>query len=216
MTPRELLFSKADWIVPGLKVHIAGHDAERNVYLEAPIAEGNEPLSSKRNTLVGRRSFRTGLGHITPNTIIGRYCAFSANVFVGGGNHHMEWLTTGFVGDQHHTDALHEGQDDPWTIVGCDVWIGISAIVLGGRRVGHGACIGAGAVVTKDVAPFTIVAGNPARVIRQRFPDETIADLMQARWWELPHDIIERLPIKDVQRSLELVHEYRRNGVLPK
>jgi acetyltransferase-like isoleucine patch superfamily enzyme len=68
--------------------------------------------------------------------------------------------------------------------VGNDVWIGINAFVKGGIKIGDGAIIGAHAVVTKDVEPFTIVAGNPARIIGKRFNDETIEKLLKTKWWD--------------------------------
>jgi hypothetical protein len=74
--------------------------------------------------------------------------------------------------------------------IGHDVWIGHGAIVLPGRNIGTGSVIAAGAIVTKEVAPYTIVAGNPARVIKRRFP-ETIADrLMELQWWDWDHEAL--------------------------
>jgi len=70
------------------------------------------------------------------------------------------------------------------TEIGNDVWIGLRAIIMPGVRIGDGAVIGAGSIVTKDVAPYAIVAGNPARFIRNRFTDEQIASLLAIRWWD--------------------------------
>jgi phosphonate metabolism protein (transferase hexapeptide repeat family) len=72
--------------------------------------------------------------------------------------------------------------------IGNDVWIGHGAIVLAGRSIGDGAVIAAGAVVTKDVAPYTIVGGNPGRPIRQRFPAEIAARMRALAWWDWPHE----------------------------
>ncbi|CAM3320480.1 CatB-related O-acetyltransferase [Asticcacaulis taihuensis] len=77
------------------------------------------------------------------------------------------------------------------TVVGHDVWIGHNATIMPGVTIASGAIIASGAVVTKDVAPYTIVGGNPAQVIRQRFSDEVIADLMAIAWWDWPIDRIE-------------------------
>lgn len=81
--------------------------------------------------------------------------------------------------------------DRPWpappeTTLGADVWIGAAAVVLGGVRIGHGAIVAAGAVVTKDVADYEIVAGVPARRIRLRFPEEMLERLMRLSWWDWP------------------------------
>ena len=72
--------------------------------------------------------------------------------------------------------------------IGHDVWIGHGAIVLPGRSIGTGAVIAAGAIVTKDVAPYTIVAGNPARMVRLRFPEAIAARLQALAWWDWPHE----------------------------
>lgn len=79
------------------------------------------------------------------------------------------------------------------TIIGNDVWLGANSLVLKGVKIGDGAVIGAGAVVTKDVPPYAIVGGNPAKVIKMRFDDETIGKLMQLQWWNLDLSIIENL-----------------------
>ena len=76
--------------------------------------------------------------------------------------------------------------------IGHDVWIGYEAVIMAGVTIGHGAIIGARAVVTKDVPPYTIVGGVPAHTIRRRFSDEVIAALLQIRWWDWPDEKIRR------------------------
>ena len=76
------------------------------------------------------------------------------------------------------------------TTLGNDVWIGSHAFIKGGIVIGNGAVIGAYSVVTKDVEPYSIVAGNPAKFIRKRFDNETISKLMESRWWELEDDAL--------------------------
>jgi chloramphenicol O-acetyltransferase type B len=89
------------------------------------------------------------------------------------------------------------------TIVGHDVWIGQRAIVMSGVTIGDGAVVGAGAIVTKDVAPYAIVGGNPARLIRYRFNSNIMAELQGIRWWDWPDEFIEQnvedfdLPIEE-------------------
>jgi virginiamycin A acetyltransferase len=72
------------------------------------------------------------------------------------------------------------------TVIGNDVWIGREAMVLPGVTIGDGAVIGARSVVTRDVEPYQIVAGNPARTVRQRFSDDEVAELLRIRWWDWP------------------------------
>lgn len=81
-------------------------------------------------------------------------------------------------------DAVTKGH----IILGNDVWIGARAIILSGVTIGTGAVVAAGSVVTKDVAAYTVVGGNPARPIRKRFSDSQIEGLLQSRWWEMPQD----------------------------
>ena len=76
--------------------------------------------------------------------------------------------------------------------IGSDVWIGSRAIILSGLTIGNGAVIGVGAIVTRDVPPYAIVAGNTARLIRYRFPPDIIAALERIAWWDWPADRIER------------------------
>ena len=77
-------------------------------------------------------------------------------------------------------------------VIGNDVWIGYEAVVMAGVTIGDGAIIGARAVVTRDVPPYTIMGGVPAKEIRKRFPDETIGTLLKLRWWDWPEEKIQR------------------------
>ena len=119
--------------------------------------------------------------------IIGRYCSIAKTVRSAPINHPVEAITT--------HPALYERKfgvvdadihyDDP-QVIEDDVWIGHHAIILPGcRRIGRGSIIGAGAVVTRDVPRYAVVAGNPARVLRERFPNDVQAALEHSRWWEL-------------------------------
>ena len=83
-------------------------------------------------------------------------------------------------------------------VIGNDVWIGYEAVVMAGVTIGDGAIIGARAVVTKDVPPYTIVGGVPARKIRRRFSDNVIARLLELKWWDWPAERIQR-NIKNIQ-----------------
>ena len=76
-------------------------------------------------------------------------------------------------------------------VIGNDVWIGYEAVIMVGVTIGDGAVIGARAVVTKDVPPYTIVGGVPAKPIRRRFPEDVISDLLKIRWWDWPEEKIQ-------------------------
>ena len=127
--------------------------------------------------------------------VIGRFCQIAHGVrfITASANHDMTGLTT--YPFPVFDPALIESYKAtftglPDTAIGHDVWIGHGALILPGARIGNGAIIGAGAVVSGTVAPYTIVAGNPARPIRPRFPPETIASLLRLGWWDWPVDRI--------------------------
>lgn len=139
---------------------------------------------------------------------IGAFTSFGREVMVTGADHPHTSVTNsevvympsrGFV-DVKRDDLRPQRRLRP-LVIGSDVWIGSRAVILPGITIGHGAVIAAGAVVTKDVAPYTIVAGVPARPIRRRFPQETADLLLASRWWEWDDETIRaRLPeFEDVE-----------------
>jgi len=121
--------------------------------------------------------------------VIGRFCSIAAGVkfIMNGGNHATTWLTTypfpifGAGWTLPEPPAWpHKGD----TVVGNDVWIGHAAMIMPGVTIGDGAIVASGAVVTRDVPPYAIVGGNPAAILRYRFPPEAIARLLAIRWWD--------------------------------
>jgi len=124
---------------------------------------------------------------IAPFTKIGRYCSFATGVRVLGQNHPTTCKSThpffynplfGYVDKQ--LNRVNE------LTIGNDVWVGCNAIILPSvNKIGDGAIIGAGAVVTKNVPDFAIVAGNPAKLIKYRFPEKIIAELKREKWWNI-------------------------------
>lgn len=122
---------------------------------------------------------------INPFTRIGRYCSFAAGVCIFNGNHPLNHLSLhpffynpklGYVEDEKITRR--------WIEIGHDVWVGRNALIMPSvKSIGNGAVIGAGAVVTKDVPDFAVVAGNPAKIIKYRFDSETINDINLSQWW---------------------------------
>ncbi|WP_299919667.1 CatB-related O-acetyltransferase [uncultured Roseobacter sp.] len=138
---------------------------------------------------------RCFLQHYEPHgdrLIIGRFCAVAAGVrfFMSGANHRLD-IFSGYPFDEMaeawkpgFDSAQHLPQSRGDTIIGHDVWIGNRATILPGITVGSGAVIGTGAVVSKDVPPFAIVVGNPARLIRYRFDPDIILELERIAWWD--------------------------------
>jgi probable biosynthetic protein (TIGR04098 family) len=118
---------------------------------------------------------------------VGRYCSIAAGAtFILGGHHRTDTVTTfplGLAFGALRREEFPTSRGD--IVVGSDVWIAANATILSGITIGDGAIVGAGAVVIHDVPPYALVFGNPARVLRKRFPDKTIATLLELRWWEL-------------------------------
>jgi virginiamycin A acetyltransferase len=133
--------------------------------------------------------------------IIGKFCqiAEGTKFIMNGANHQMNGFSTYpfniFGGDwSKYTPSYPEKGD---TIIENDVWFGYQSVIMPGVKIGNGAIIGAQAVVTKNVDPYTIVAGNPAIVIRKRFDDKTIENLEKLQWWDWDNEKITR-HIKDL------------------
>ncbi|WP_275667825.1 CatB-related O-acetyltransferase [Paramagnetospirillum kuznetsovii] len=198
------LMAIAGWENDGMELDIAYHDEAKSIFFEdtASASCSNKELAIT-NAFMGRRSYMLGGGMLSPNTIIGRYCSIAYNASVGVGRHRMEWLSTGMLPEPMSVDMSYPSP--PFTVIGHDVWIGVGATVIGGVRVGHGACIGAGSVVTKDVPPYAVVGGSPARVIRYRFPEDVIAGLLRTKWWARPESIIKLLPYNNVEACIEFL-----------
>ena len=131
--------------------------------------------------------------------IIGKFCAIARGVtfIMNGANHMMNGISTYpfyiFGNGWEHTmparDAFPYKGD---TTIGNDVWIGYGATIMPGVSIGDGAIIGSMSVVVSDVAPYTVVGGNPARPIRTRFSDDDISSLLALKWWDWPADRITR------------------------
>jgi virginiamycin A acetyltransferase len=141
---------------------------------------------------IGKYSY-TGHNVTIKGAEVGKFNSISWNVSIGGNNHDMDKITT-------HSFLVYPkfnlGGDSNWKsrhepcIVGNDVWIGTGAVILRGVHVGNGAIIGASSVVTKDVPPYAIVAGNPARIIRMRLEDTMVERLLELKWWDFDDEVI--------------------------
>jgi len=152
---------------------------------------------------------------------IGAYCSIAKNVQIFlGGNHRTDWITTypfpEFYPEKNHILDYSVGRGD--VVIGSDVWICQDSTILSGIHIGHGAVIANGSVVTKDVEPYSIVAGVPARHVRWRFDEHLRSALLTSAWWEWPtdevHRLIDLLCSDDVDGFLRYVHErHNKNAV---
>jgi phosphonate metabolism protein (transferase hexapeptide repeat family) len=129
---------------------------------------------------------------------VGKFCSIAAMVRINPGNHPMHRASQAhftyrasayFAGESDETEFFAWRRGHKVTI-GHDVWIGHGAVILPGRAIGTGAVIAAGAIVTKDVPPYAIVAGNPARIVRPRFPEAIARRLHALAWWDWSHEAL--------------------------
>lgn len=145
--------------------------------------------------------------------VIGPFCAFATGcrIVMNGANHAMGGFSTypfnifGSGWEQGFDPASWEAENRGDTTIGADVWVGAEAWLMPGVTIAPGAIIAAKAVVTRDVAPYAVVAGNPAREIRRRFDDATITALLDLAWWDWPADRISRNLHAIRGRDLELL-----------
>lgn len=127
------------------------------------------------------------------NAEIGSFCSIANNVVIGGGMHPIKWVSTSPVFYEGRDSvkskfSQHKREPVKKTIIQHDVWIGQGAFIKQGITIGTGAVIGMGSVVTKDVLPYSIVGGVPAKLIRKRFEDDMINALLKTEWWNFSEE----------------------------
>ncbi len=179
------------------------------IHFTSKVEAGSEVINSKFD----KHSF-CGYNCTLVNVDIGSFCSISNNVVMGGGMHPMDWVSTSPV-FYHGRDSVKKKyaefkrKEPSRIIVGNDVWIGQSVLVKQGVKIGTGSVIGMGSVVTKDVEPYSIVAGNPARLLRMRFEKEIVEELLSSKWWEMPDAELEKAAkyIQDPKLFLEQIRK---------
>ncbi len=159
-----------------------------NIDKKAKVGTGSNCI----NVTMGRYSYM-GKNNSVANTTIGAFCSIASYCAIGGGAHPTDKVSTSpvfYAGRnifRRNFGTAEAGLNAPVNI-GNDVWIGESVFINDGISIGDGAIIGAHSVVTKDVPPYAIVAGVPAKLIRYRFSEEEIAKLNELKWWDWPED----------------------------
>ncbi len=169
---------------------IAGY--EREIYVKPTLTNPNIIVGDF--TYIADTEFERHVTHFYPwsrdRLVIGKFCQIAAGVefMMNDANHQMNAVTTfpfyTLEGWDMEAPPASEMPCKGDTVIGNDVWIGQNAVILPGVQIGDGAILGANSVVGHDVAPYTIVAGNPAKEIRKRFDDELTGLLLRFRWWD--------------------------------
>ena len=159
------------------------------------------------------------------NLTIGRYCAVAKHVDIGLSRHPTSWLSVNarcyfpnysgwatLMGKDVNSIPFQEAD---YTEIGNDVWVGDHVVIMGGVKIGDGAVIGAGAVVTKDVPPYAIVGGVPARVLKYRFDEETVKELLALQWWRYDLADFGHVDWSDIHSAIAAIRAGIASGVKP-
>lgn len=159
------------------------------------------------NIKFGKHSFIHNGGTLYSNTEVGNYCVIATNAFLGASLHPTNWLSVHNFQYGANTPLKNPKPfiQSKHTTIGNDVWIGANVVVTTGVNIGDGAIIAAGAVVTKDVPPYAIVGGVPAKIIKYRFDEPTIKELLELQWWDLEPEQLDGVDFDDIHKAIKQV-----------
>lgn len=200
----------------------SGGNIAPNSFL-SPASKVEYPINAMHNvtiygnTNIGRYTYINVNSVIYSNVSIGRFCSIARNVEIGCAFHPVNWLSTSpFLFDKtiFKNEEYINFPKEPWkghkkTVIGNDVWIGAGVKINSGITIGDGAIIGSGSVVTKDVKPYNIVGGCPATLIKTRFSDQQITDLLELKWFELNFNILKNISFTDIDLAISQLKEIR-------
>lgn len=161
---------------------------------------------------IGAHSYIRSGTQLSVISEIGRFCSIGSDCTLGQEKHThpTSWVSTHPF--QYEAGELAYSPELSWATVGHDVWIGHGATVLEGVNVGTGAIIATRALVTRDVPPYALVGGNPAKIIKYRHSAETIQRLLKSEWWNLDLNYLRSLPLNDTEKFLDAIEN---NSSLP-
>lgn len=224
MTLYEKLYNFLIRIFTGLFASKRIRSKIRELFLIEDIQEGRKETLTLYE--INQQKYNIGKHtHIHKNTrilnpketIIGKYCSIADNCDIGVFMHPIHTLSMSpfvycdsdeFLNENigmRQSNKLLENNGDKKILIGNDVWIGTNAIIMNGIEIGDGAIVGASAVVTKDVPPYAIVVGIPAKIIKYRFDKDTIKELLELKWWDCPEEIIQTLPFDNIKKCIEIL-----------
>lgn len=187
----DFIKQKVKYLILKFKYSNSYVDRSAFISMDSVLNKGSKVLKGVRlgNCKIGRYSY-IGIDSDFSNTTIGSFCSIGPEVLCGLGDHPINYISTypGFYSNQasgsYWFGHVHDFEEQQNTIIESDVWIGARAIIKGGLHIGTGAIIGAGAVVTKNVPPYAIVGGIPAKILKYRFDENLISQLIESKWWE--------------------------------
>lgn len=180
---------------------------------EAPVLL--DGAFAMRGTIGAYTYVRSGCRLSLGISSIGRFCSIAPDVAIGDGDHPVDWFSTHpfqwgattLIPKERAAELTRDIPTKRKVKIGHDVWIGAGVIVTRGIHIGHGAIIAGGAVVTKDVPPYAIVGGVPARILRYRFPADIIDRFLKLKWWNYDIISVEGLDFSDPCACLDKLEE---------
>ena len=198
-------------IAPSVYLH-------KKAQLEAPVTlYANADIRAK--VRIGAFSYINNGTTLFYTTRVGRYCSIGKKCEIGAVDHPIDWLSSSSIQyniAEHfeYTPYCDGFAQKPFetpegAVIGNDVWIGSLVFVKAGVTIGDGAIVAAGSVVTKDVPPYAIVGGVPAKVIRYRFDPQQIEKLLALAWWEYELDRLNGIDFEDIDRAIEQLSALR-------
>ena len=216
----KLLRQKGIYLNPTTNFH-------RSTVIECEAPVGLSPDSINMRGRVGAYTYMRNQCRIAARLkSIGRYCSIAPNVTIGDSNHPIDWLSTNpfQYGNSHLFNIFHDDQNFDFlsftdnrkmiTEIGNDVWIGSNVIILQNVKVGNGAIVAAGSVVTRDVPPYAIVGGIPAKIIRYRFSEATIQKLLVLEWWNYQADSLIGVQFDQIEKAIRQIEDLKHTDKL--
>ncbi|MBB3966860.1 CatB-related O-acetyltransferase [Rhizobium metallidurans] len=214
--------------VRGINLRPGAYDFSGKVEIEPPVLLTEECIF-RHDATVG--AFTYSWSRLRNIRTVGRYCSIARNVTLGEAEHPMTRVSTssftydaafiwaGFTAgnESGFVPTPVPTQDKPLLIeIGNDVWIGIGAYIRAGVKIGHGAVIGAHAVVVKDVPPYAVVVGNPGKIVKYRFARDVIERLLASEWWQYTYTDFAGMTLTDPEIFLdELEHKVKAGSIRP-
>lgn len=187
---------------------LVGHEPQSPFRFETGVSLGRCEILG--GAAFGMHSYMNS-GFVRSAVVVGRYCSIGRNVTLGSGVHDHNALSTHpffTVNSNRPALRLADPERRIRLQVGHDVWIGDSAYIMSGVTIGDGAIIAAGAIVTKDVAPYSIVAGTPAALLKWRFPEGVRERLRKLRWHEFDPERLKKIDIGRLEPALDTMESW--------
>ncbi len=182
----------------------------KKVVLNAPVRLVGT-ANVKHSCNVGSYTFINSGTTLFPATKMGKFCSIGKNCELGAFDHPITWLSSSPIQYNlklHFPDYIEDFEQKKIerpkeTVFGNDIWVGSLAVVKRGLTIGDGAIIAGGSVVVKDVPPYAIVGGVPAKVLKYRFDEETIKRLMKLQWWGMPIKDLKDISFDNINKALD-------------